>query len=271
MRYTVTSVSGGAQAPVGDVRTNRMTIPPGSLTYGTQYAFTVVTVNDLNAGSQPSPLSNTVVPYAAAGRPRNLTAATDPAQRGAIQVSWQAAPDNGRPITKYVVDAGGNTQDVTGTSVTLTGFGDDTAVPVKVHAVNEAGDGPDATATARTIGIPTLTWTSDSAGYNSVSATFTPNNRGGAAVCRLQVAGAGTAQANCTTQPVSLTVNGLWPNNTYSYQVSVTSAAGAASTTRSQATNQMRFTVVCPNNTGGYCNGGIWAYRVPSQQSSAKP
>jgi hypothetical protein len=270
VRYTVTSVSGGAQAPVGDVRTNTMTIPPGSLTYGTQYAFTVVTVNDLNAGSQPSPLSNIIVPYAAPGRPRNLTAATDPAQRGAIQVSWQMAPDNGRPITKYVVDAGGKTQDVTGTSVTLAGFGDDTAVPVKVHAVNQAGDGPDAAANARTIGIPTLTWTSDAAGYNSVSATFTPNNRGGAAVCRLQVAGAGTAQANCTTQPVSLTVNGLWPNNTYSYTVSVTSAAGAASATRSRATNQMRFTVICPNNNGGYCNSGIWAYRVPSQQSSGQ-
>jgi len=267
VRYTVTSVSGGTQAPVGDVKTPRMKVPPGSLTYGTQYAFTVVTVNDLNAGSQPSPLSNTVVPFSAPGAPRNLNAATVPDQRGAIQVSWQAATDNGRPITKYVVDAGGTPQDITGNSVVLTGFGDDQAVPVKVHAVNEAGVGPVANATARTIGAPVLTWTSDSSGYNSVTATFTPNNRGGAAVCRLQIAGAGTAQAACTTQPVTLTVGGLWPNNTYNYTVSVTTAAGSAAANRSQATTAMRFTVICPNNSSGYCNSGIWAYVVPSQQN----
>jgi hypothetical protein len=267
VRYAVTSVSAGAQAPVGEVKVTKMTIPPGSLSYGVQYAFTVVTVNDLNAASQPSPPSNTVVPFTAPSAPRNLSAATVADQRGAIQVNWQASTDNGRPITRYVVVAGGSSRDVRGTSATLTGFGDDQAVQVRVHGVNAAGDGPDAIATARTIGVPVLTWTSDNAGYNSISATFTPNNKGGAAVCQMQIAGAGIARAGCTTQPVTLTVKGLWPNSTHTYTISVTTAAGAASATHSRATDQMRFTVICPNNTGGYCNSGIWAYRQPSQQN----
>jgi hypothetical protein len=30
----------------------------------------------------------------------------------------------------------------------------------------------------------------------------------------------------------------------------------------------LRFTVICPNNSGGYCNNGIWAYDGPSQQNA---
>ena len=263
--YTVTSVSGGVQAPVGSVTTTRMTIAKGSLTYGTQYAFTVVAVNDKNAGSPPSPLSNTIVPFAPPGQPRSLTAATAASQRGAVQVSWQAADDNGRPVSKYVVDAGAGPLDVTGTSVTVTGFADDTAVQVRVHAVNEAGSGPDASAAARTIGVPALTLTGNNSGYNSVSVTFTPNNRGGAAVCRVQIAGAGAAQAPCTTAPVTLTVTRLWPNNSYSYTVTVTTPAGAATASGSRATSQLRATVLCGDTN--YCGTGIYIYSVPSQSN----
>jgi hypothetical protein len=265
--YSVTAVSGGAQSPVGDVQGTKLTIAAGTLTYGTQYAFTVVTVNDKGGGSDPSAPSNSVVPFTVPGAPRNLGAATVANQRGAVQVTWQPANDNGRPITKYTVEAGSSTQDVTGTSAVLTGFGDDVAVQVKVTAVNAAGPGAAATAGARTIGVPVLTWTSDDAGYNSVTVTFTPNNKGGAAMCALQIAGGGTAQAACATQPVTLTVAGLWPNGTYNYTISITTAAGAATDSRSRPTDPIRFTVICPNNSGGYCDTGIWPYRVPSQQN----
>ena len=83
------------------------------------------------------------------------------------------------------------------------------------------------------------------------------------------VAGAGTVSAACTTAPVTLTVGGLWPNNTYNYTVSITNPVGSDSANGTQASNQMRFTVVCPNNSGGYCNSGIWAYLTPSQQGTA--
>ena len=62
-----------------------------------------------------------------------------------------------------------------------------------VHAVNEAGDGPDATVNARTMGVPTLTWTGDAAAYNDITVTFTPNNHGGNATCTLAVSGGGSA------------------------------------------------------------------------------
>ncbi len=263
--YVVTAVSGGVQATVGSVTRTRMVIPKGSLTYGTQYAFTVVAVNDRNAGSPPSPASNTVVPFAAPGPPRNLAAATDPGQRGAVRVTWQAAVDNGRPIEKYVVDAGTGPIEVTGTTATVTGFADDTPVRLTVHAVNAAGNGPGVTATARTMGVPSLTLTGSRAGYNSVSVTFTPNNKGGAALCRVKIAGAGATQAACTTAPLTLTVNGLWPNNSYSYTVSVTTAAGAATATGSRATSQLRATVICGDT--GYCGTGIYVYSVPSQSN----
>jgi hypothetical protein len=269
IRYSVTSVTGGTQAPLGDVTTVKMTVPAGALTYGTQYAFSVVAVNDKGAGSTPSPLSNSIVPYTTPGPPRNLTAATATNKRGSIVVSWQKSDDNGRPVTTYVVQAGTTTTNVTGTSVTLSGYGDDQAVSVKVHAVNAAGAGSDASATARTIGVPTVTLTSNTGGYNSVSATFTPNNKGGAATCTLQITGGGGVSTGCTTQPVTLTVNGLWPNNVYTFTVSVTTAAGTAAAMGSRATNQLHFTVICPNNAGGYCNAGVYAYTTPSQQGTA--
>ena len=250
-----------------------MTIAAGSLTYGTQYAFTVVAVNDLNAGSRPSPASNTVVPFAAPGRPRNLTRRDRP--RPARRHPGQLA--GGRRTTavrspKYVVDAGGGTA----------GRHRHHGHPHRLRRRRgRTGEGPRGQRGRRRTRRdrhrpdhrrphPDL----DRRRRRLQLSQRRPSRRTTKAATRpcagSQVGGAGTAQANCTTQPVTLTVNGLWPNNTYSYTVSVTSAAGAASATRSRATNQMRFTVICPNNSGGYCNSGIWAYRVPSQQSSGQ-
>jgi hypothetical protein len=125
------------------------------------------------------------------------------------------------------------------------------------------------TASARTIGVPTLTLTSSGAALNSVTVTFTPNNKGGAATCTLQINGGGSASQACTTTPVTLTVAGLWPNNNYGFTVSATTAAGTGSATGNQATPNVNFVVICPNNTGGYCNSGIWAYKTPSQGGTA--
>jgi hypothetical protein len=262
IRYTVTAVTGGAQAPIGDVTDPKLIIPAGNLDYGTQVAFTVVAINDRGAGSASSPVSNTVVPFTKPGAPRNLNAATTANQKGAITVTWQAAQDNGRPIEKYIVEAGGNSQDVTGTAATVSGFPDDTAVTVTVHAVNAAGDGPTATASARTIGTPTVTVTGSTGNFNSISVTFTPNSKGGDGACKVRV-GSAAVQSACSTQPVTLTVGGLWPNGNYNFTASVTTAAGTASATGNRATSQLKATVIC--NTPSYCGSGIWVYSVPSQ------
>jgi hypothetical protein len=189
-----------------------------------------------------------------------------PTEKGTVRVAWDAAKENGRPVEKYVVQIGDQSQDVTDANeVTLDGFGDDEAVTVKVAAVNEAGDGPTATATARTIGAPTVTFTKDSSDYTSLTVTFTPNNKNGAATCKVAVSGAGSKSVGCTTQPVSLTITGLWPNNTYDYTISISNAAGSAKVDKSQATSTLRATVLCGD--ASYCGSGIYIYSTTSQSN----
>jgi hypothetical protein len=256
-KYAVTAVSAGANAPAGEAAGPELVIPAGTLEYGQQYAFTVIAVNDKGTGSKPSPVSNTVVPYAVPGRPEALDAATVGDKKGAIRVTWQPAADNGRPVTKYVVAAGGRTQEVSdGTSTTLTGFGDGQNVSVKVRAVNEAGEGQDATATARTVAAPTVTVTGSSADYTSLTVTFSVNDGGGSASCSMS-AGGKTASGSCS----SLKVAGLAPGTSYSATVTVSNAAGSASAGRAQATEALFGVATCRNGQSGdtatYCNAEV--------------
>jgi hypothetical protein len=267
-QYRVSALNGakGTEASVGAVNGTSMKVADGALAYGTQYTFTVVSVNDANAASVASGPSNTVIPFNKPAAPVGLVAATDGAQRGAIQVSWQAPKSNGRPITGYeVVTPNGAVIKVTGTSANVAGFPDDTAVGVKVHAVNAAGAGPDATASARTMGAPTLTVTGTSSGYNQIQVTITPNNKGGNATCSISASGA-TQTANCGTAALTLSVGGLWPNNTYSFLVTITNPVGSANATGSVPTSQLHGTSIC--GTPSYCSQGAWAYSQPVQNPS---
>jgi len=63
-----------------------------------------------------------------------------------------------------------------------------------------------------------------------------------------------------------LTVGGLWPGNSYNATVTATNAAGSTSAGRSIGTPALQGTVICPQNQNGYCNTGIWAYRIPRQE-----
>src|SRR5262249_46077627 len=72
IRYDITQVSAGTQAPLNSATATTYTVPAGQLTYGTQYAFTVAAINDKGTASKASPLSNTVVPYTLPGAPRSL-------------------------------------------------------------------------------------------------------------------------------------------------------------------------------------------------------
>jgi hypothetical protein len=267
VRYEVTAVSTGTQQPVGESGTTSLTVAAGNLKYGTQYAFSVISVNDKGAASKPSPVSNTVVPYTVPDKPASLTASTVTNQRGAIAVRWQAPAANGRPITRYVVKSGATSQDVTtGTSVTLTGLGDGTNVTVTVAAVNLAGTGAAASAIARTITAPTLTLSGSSGGYNSITVNFASSDGGGSpATCTLAIPGAGTVAGNCS----SLTHGGLWPGNAYSYTVTVTNAANmSVSAGGNQATTTMFGTVLCsvPSYCGpGAPGGGVWVYTGTAQ------
>ncbi|MEV4483274.1 fibronectin type III domain-containing protein [Micromonospora coxensis] len=272
-KYAVTATSAGTNAPAGESAKTELVIPAGELEYGTQYAFTVVTVNDKGAGSAASPMSNTVVPFAPPGQPVELRASTVADRPGTIAVQWSPAVDNGRPVTKYLVDVAGKVSEVTDTQATVGGLGDGQNVLVKVKAVNEAGPGPEASVTARTVAPPKVTVTGSSATATSVTVTFTVDAGGGQATCTAATGGT-SASGSCS----SLRVTGLTPGTAYTVTVTASNAAGKGTATRAQTTDALYGIATCNNGPDGdqrtYCDAeipnkrnGNEIFRVPRQDN----
>jgi hypothetical protein len=242
IKYAVTAVSAGASGPVGEATGTELKTRPGDLEYGSQYAFSVVAINERGAGSKSSPISQSVVPFTVPEAPTGLDAATVPDKKGTVRVAWAAPAQNGRPITKYVVSAGGRSQDVTGgTSTELSGFGDGQNVAITVRAVNEAGEGPQASTTARTVAAPTVKVTGSSADYTSVTISFTVDDGRGQATCAVSRSGGATVSGNCS----SIRVTGLQPSTSYDFTVTATNAAGKGTAGRAQATDTLAGTAYC--------------------------
>ncbi|MEU8086918.1 fibronectin type III domain-containing protein [Micromonospora sp. NPDC049101] len=253
-RYAVTASSAGTNAPVGESAKTELVVPAGELEFGTQYAFTVVAVNDKGAGSAASPVSNTVVPFAVPGAPVELRAGTVANQPGSVTVQWAPAEANGRPVTKYLVDVGGRVTEVTDTRTTVTGLGNGQNVTVRVKAVNEAGAGPEATATARTVAEPRVTVTGSSATATAATVTFTVDAGGGQATCAVSTPGEPTKAGACS----SITMTGLAPGTAYTFTVTATNAAGQGTATRAQTTPSLFGIATCKNGPDGaqrtYCD-----------------
>jgi hypothetical protein len=149
--------------------------------------------------------------------------------------------------------------------VALSGFADGANITATVAAVNAAGPGPGASATARTLSPPTITLTPNPApGYRSVTVNFSVNANGGSATCTIAVNGGGPTGIGCTATAIA-----ALPGTAYTYTVTITNRAGSASASASQTTPTVYGTVICPNNVGGYCSNGIWAYRTPTQAGTA--
>ncbi|NES26987.1 hypothetical protein GCE86_15110 [Micromonospora terminaliae] len=273
-KYAVTASSAGATAPAGESPKTELVIPAGQLEYGTQYAFTVTAVSDKGAGSKASPVSNTVVPFTAPAAPTELQASTVADQPGTIAVQWAPAVENGRPVTKYVVEAAGKTTEVTDVRTTIGGLGDGQNVTVKVKAVNEAGPGAEASTTARTVAAPRVTVTGSSADATSVTVTFTVDAGGGRATCSATVPGETPATGSCS----SLRVTGLTPGTAYTVTVTASNAAGKGTATRAQSTDALYGIATCNNGPDGdqrtYCNAevdgrnGNEIFSVPQQLNS---
>lgn len=273
-RYAVTAISAGATSLAGESTKTELVIPAGELDYGTQYAFQVVAVNEKGAGSTPSPVSNSVVPFAKPDAPTNLAATTVAGEAGAISVVWADARDNGRPVTKYVVTAGGKTTEVTEPRVKLTGLGDAQTITIKVHAVNEAGAGADATDTARTVAPPRVTVTGSTADVTSVTVNFTVDAGGGQATCSVTLTGRPAVAGACS----SIRVTGLMPGTDYDFTVTANNAAGPGTATGSRKTNDQFGIATCNNGQNGdtatYCDrerdgrNGNEIFRVPRQENA---
>ncbi|WP_239146139.1 fibronectin type III domain-containing protein [Actinoplanes couchii] len=257
-RYAVTAVTEGGSAPIGESAGTTLAIPAGQLEFGKQYAFTVVAINELGAGSKASGVSNTVVPFAAPAKPDAVEAATVADQAGAVRVTWTAPADNGRPITKYVVTAGGKETEVTETSATLTDLGTGATVQVEVAAVNEAGAGETASATARTVAAPTVTVTGVDPTFNTAKVAFSVNGGGGTTTCTLTVSGGGKgSNGSCT----SLSASGLSPSTSYTFTVTAKNAAGSANKASTKSTDALYGTATCINGSTGdqrtYCDKDV--------------
>ncbi|MDQ7905290.1 fibronectin type III domain-containing protein [Phytohabitans sp. ZYX-F-186] len=268
-KYTVTAVAAGAAAPAGESTKTELVVPAGELEYGSQYAFQVVSVNERGGASKASPVSNSVVPFTTPEAPPTVEATTVATKAGTIRVRWAAPADNGRPITGYVVEANGDRSEVTGTTTEVGGFGEAENVTVKVRAVNEAGEGKEATDTARTVKKPAVTITGSSASQTAVTVNATVQDGGGTTTCSLAVGGK-TATANCNG---STTVSGLQPSTAYTFTFTATNAAGNDKGTGSRTTGDVLGTVTCINGSSGdqrtYCNTGINIYTGTSQNGTS--
>ncbi|MFG2039173.1 fibronectin type III domain-containing protein [Dactylosporangium sp. NPDC048998] len=272
-KYVVTSVS-SAESKTYESAQPSLTVPAGDLPYGTQVAFKVASINDIGASSEQSPLSPSVVPFNKPGAPGSLTVKAVLTKRGAVVASWKAPQDNGAPITGYEATVNGTKMSIDAAlSHEFDGFKDAEHVTIQLRAINKAGQGAVATGAADTLAQPKMTVDdgADTAALNSITARFTATDGGGApATCRLDVAGVGGVQGNCSG---SLTMNGLWPGTAYSYTVTITNTAGmTASDSGSISTPVYKGTVVCTDNS--YCGhgaqgGGIWVYKTPSQNGTS--
>ncbi|MFD0785682.1 fibronectin type III domain-containing protein, partial [Micromonospora azadirachtae] len=176
---------------------------------------------------------------------------------GTVSLRWTPAEPNGRPVTKYLLDVGGRTSEVTDTEATVDGLGNGRNVTVRVKAVNEAGAGPEATATARTVAEPRVTVTGSSATATSATVSFTVDAGGGKATCTLSTPGEPTKSGSCT----GITMSGLAPGTKYTFTVTASNAAGRGTDTRAQATNNLYGIATCNNGDSGeeatYCDKDV--------------
>ncbi|WP_432987712.1 fibronectin type III domain-containing protein [Dactylosporangium sp. CA-233914] len=269
-KYVVTTVGGG-ESKTYESAQPQFTVPAGELAYGTQVAFKVASINDIGASSEQSPLSPSVVPFNKPGAPTALAVKASQTKRGTVVATWKAPADNGASLSGYEATVNGTKMNIdTALTHEFGGFKDAEHVTVQLRAVNKAGQGAVTSAAGDTLAQPKMSVTGSNAGLNSITVTFTATDGGAPGTCRLDVAGAGGTQGNCSG---SLTMNGLWPNTAYSYTVSITNGAGMAATgTGSASTPVYKGTVVCTDNS--YCghgakDGGIWVYKTPSQSGAS--
>ncbi|HWH01966.1 MAG TPA: fibronectin type III domain-containing protein, partial [Pilimelia sp.] len=235
-RYSVSVVSEGVTATLGDATETTLTVPDGQLEYGRQYAFSVVAVNDRGAASKSSPVSDTVVPFTVPGAVGALSAGPVAEQRGAVRVQWQPAADHGRPVTGYVVTAAGAAREVADTSVVLTGLPDGKPVTVEVKAVNEAGEGPGQTAVAAPVAVPVVNVSTRSATTTAITVQASLSAGAQGATCVLSVGGKRSATVACGER---MTVSGLYPGTSYDFTVTATNVAGRGTKAGTQVTTAM--------------------------------
>jgi hypothetical protein len=155
------------------------------------------------------------------------------------------------------VKAGDRRFEVTDTQTKVTGLGDGQTVTVEVQAVNEAGAGPAATGTARTVAVPRVTITGSSADATSVTVSFTVEAGGGQPTCSVTASGRAPVSGGCS----SIRVGNLTPSTSYTFTVTARNAAGSGAASLTRATAALYGVATCVNGPDGdqrtYCDADI--------------
>nr|WP_229830606.1 fibronectin type III domain-containing protein [Actinoplanes ianthinogenes] len=183
------------------------------------------------------------------GPPRNVKAAAGNAE---ARVTWQAAADNGAPITKYVVVGDNKTFQVGADqrSLVVTGLTNGETYQFQVHAVNKKGDGPDRTSNpvkpTAEVPDPPGTPVAEAKADGSVSVTWPAANGQGLAIERYTV----TAVAEGGSSPIgdakdaSLTIPAgqLEYGKQYAFTVVAVNERGAGSKASAVSNSIVPFT-----------------------------
>ncbi|THV43088.1 fibronectin type III domain-containing protein [Glycomyces buryatensis] len=257
--YQVEAVSGeGDRTVMGQSNGTTFVVGDDKLDYGTQYAFQVTTLAGA-AASEPSDLSNTVVPFSAPEAPTNLLAETAADAAGSIDVTWQQPDNNGSAIEKYIVKAGDQTKEVSNaTNARMDGFENGAEVSVTVTAVNKAGESEPAETTSNTMAAPQAQITGWSSTIDRMTIEFTYDDGGGDATCQL-FRHPHQEEVADTKEPCdgSITSTRYYSSTEYTWHVEITNPVGSVDTEKQLTeTKPINGTVYfgCSEQDTAYCN-----------------
>jgi alpha-tubulin suppressor-like RCC1 family protein len=230
---TVTPYVNGVPQPARTVTgpANRHTVT--GLTNGNTYTFRVALTNAVGTG--PPATSAAVMVGAPPDAPRSPGVQVS---SGAAALSWQAPPDNGLPITGYLVTpwAGAPSApqrfDSTATSQTITGLTNGTSYFFVVQAITAAGAGPGMVTPTVVVGIvpgPAHFPTAVAGDSSATVSWWAANGNGSPVLGYMVVPYVGTiAQAPRTfsSTATSQIVTGLTNGTSYSFRVAAFNAVG---------------------------------------------
>ncbi|MCU1356444.1 MAG: fibronectin type protein [Acidimicrobiales bacterium] len=229
--YTVFASTGAVLPNVTDTVTTF-----SGLDDGVPVTFTVQALNDAGPSALSAP-SNSVSPRGLPDAPTSVVAIPT-GVAGQVSISWTVPDDHSSAITGYhILDSNGVETIVgPGSSTLISGLDEGTPVSFTVAAINDAGQGPDATPTAAVTpaGVPdapaNVVATVTAAG--TVTLTFDAPNGHGAAVTGYTVTiscGGGTCTRNGQQQAITSggTITGLGEGGTASFAVVAINSSGS--------------------------------------------
>ncbi len=208
-----------------------------ALTNGVSYDIQIRAVNA--AGDGTATASATATPRTTPSAP---TITSIIPGNGQLSVAFTAGSDGGSSITDYKWSVDGTnytTRAGTASPIVITGLTNGTAYTVRIRAVNVAGDGTVATASAAatpatTPSAPTIT--SITPGNQELSVAFTSGATGGSAITNYMYSTDGGSSFTAVSPAVTaspITITGLTNGTTYNVQIKAVNAQGEGIATAS--------------------------------------